>query len=169
MIKIIDILPPGSRKEEEYFIPEADEEKPEKEPEIEKEEEIEDEIVEKEEKERVFPADIFASKIPKKINTKKILIIGGIACFIILGFIFYFTLAKAEVILYPKTETMEFQTTLIIDKNAAFVDLDGNKIPGQLFQVEKEKEREFPATQEKELKEKARGIINFGKNHSFCF
>ena len=162
IIKMIDIVPPGvkEKKEEklELFLPE---EKPEKK--IETEEEIiqpeEPEI----EEERIFSEDLFVSKPKKK---KKTFILIGVICFIVLGIIFCFTLSKAEIIIKPKTETMQFQTELNINKNVAFIDLGNNKIPGQLFRVEKSGQKEFQATQEKDIREKARGIITVYNQYS---
>jgi len=162
--KMFDIIPPESKEEEDYFTPEKLEEEIEEIPAVEPTEEAPEEFEDLGEEERVFPKDIFTPKSP--INKKKIFIIGGIICLLIIGFVVYFSLSRAEVVLHPKTETMEFQTTLNIDKNIAFIDLDNNKIPGQVFQVEKEKEKELPATQEKELREKARGTITVYNQYS---
>ena len=61
---------------------------------------------------------------------------------------------------------MQFKTDLNIDKNLAFIDLESNNVPGQLFQVEKEAEKDFPATKEKEVQEKARGVITVYNQYS---
>ncbi len=113
--------------------------------------------------ERIFAEDLFTPKPKKK---KKVFILAGVICFIVLGIVLSSTLSKAEIVIKPRTETIEFQTELNVDKNVAFVELDNNRIPGQVFQVEKEEQREFPATQEKELKEKAKGIITIYNQYS---
>ena len=160
VIRISDIIPPvkEQKEEEEKFELEI---KPEVEPKEEVAQKVEMPV---EEEERVFPEDLFAPK-PRE-RKKKVLVTVGIICLIVFAFIFYFTLSKAEVIINPKIETMQFQTELNIDKNVAFIDLESNKIPGQLFQVEKEKQEEFLATEEKELREKARGTITIYNQYS---
>lgn len=180
MIKMTDIVPP-SKKEEEFVtrievptsvptdvgteVGEKKEEEIEIEEKIEKEEVIQPEILEEApvEEERIFTEDLFTSKSKKK---KKIFVLTGVICLIILGIIFCSTLSKAEIVIKPKTEKIQFQTELNVNKNVAFIELDNNRIPGQFFQVEKEEQREFPATQEKELKEKAKGIITVYNQYS---
>lgn len=112
----------------------------------------------------VFPEGIFKAKKGK--IEKKHFIMVGIVGIIVLGIVFYFTLAKAEIFLKPKTETVDFETELILDKNLGFVDLEQNKIPAQLFEVEKSEEKEFPTTQEKEIERKAKGIITVYNQYS---
>jgi len=119
------------------------------------EEATEETIEEGLEEEDFFSSNLFTPK-PKK---KKKFILIGISCLALVGIIFCFTLSKAKIIIEAKTEAIQFQIDLNIDKNIAFIDLENNKIPGQIFQVEKEGEKEFPATQEKELEEKAKGTI----------
>ena len=172
IIKMSDIMPPVKKSaplaEKEIEIEEKTEERVEEEikPELEIPEIIEPETpqIPRVEDERIFPEDAFVPK-PKE-KRKKALVTLGIVCLIILGFVFYFTLAKAEIIIKPKTETMHFQTELNVNKGVAFMDMENNKIPGQLFQVEKEEEREFLATQEKEVKEKAKGTITIYNQYS---
>lgn len=158
-VKMFDILPPLEKKEEA----EVKEEILEKE--IEVEEVVLPEYVETEIKETpleikeepIFPEGLFISKAPK--NKKKFFIISGIIILVLVGLVSYFTFSKAEVVIKPKTESMQFKTDLSLDKNIAFIDLESNKIPAQFFQVEKEGQKEFPATQERDVQEKARGII----------
>ena len=155
IIKIIDIVPPGVKEEKPVESPEGIQASP-----LQFEDLGEEEIIQSEEpkieEERIFSEDLFVSKPKKK---KKTFILTGVICFIVLGIIFCFTLSKAEIIIKPKTEIMQFQTELNIDKNVAFIDLGSNKIPGQLFKVEKSGQKEFKATQEKDLREKAKGVI----------
>lgn len=158
IIKMIDIVPSVSQAEP--FL-----KKEELKPEPIELEQIEPEAIEPEEIEQFFPQDLFVSKV-KKINKKKILIAIGAVCIIVLAIIGYFNLSKAEIVIKPKTETMQFKTVLNIDKSAAFIDSQANKIPAQLFQVEKEAEREFPATQEKDVKTKAKGVITIYNQYS---
>lgn len=172
VVKMTDIIPPSKKEEREEKI-EFDEEKiaqpeiPEiTKPEVpeEKEEEVVSFPTPEPKEDRIFAEDLFAPKVKRK--RKKAFIIAGIVCLIILSIILYFSLSKAEVIIKPKIETMQFQTELNIDKNVAFIDLESSKVPGQFFQVEKEGEREFPATQEKDLREEAKGVITVFNQYS---
>ncbi len=163
IIKMIDIVPSASTAEP--FL-KQEELKPEQ---IELEqiepEEIELEEIEPIEEKRFFPQDLFVSRT-KRINKKKTLIAIGAICIVVLALIGYFNLSKAEIVIKPKTETMQFKTALNIDKSIAFIDREANKIPAQLFQVDKETEREFPATQEKDVKTKAKGVITIYNQYS---
>ncbi len=177
IVRMADILPP--LREEKPSLPEEEIIKPE-EPILEEEEITPEEIKPKEveelvpveylealkkevPEEQVFPEGLVIK--PKK-RKKKLFILLGIICLILIGFISYFSLSKAEIIIKPKTETMQFKTDLNIDKNLAFIDLESNNVPGQLFQVEKEAEKDFPATKEKEVQEKARGVITVYNQYS---
>lgn len=168
IIKIADIIPPASpaggpaekeekKEKEEKFEIFLEEEKP--------KEEVKVGAPEPKE-ERIFPEDLFVPKSKKKKGNKAMLVGIGIVCFIILGLTFCFTLSKAEIVIKPRTELMQFQTELNLDKNAAFIDLESSKIPAQLFQVEREEEKEFSATQEKDVREKAKGIITVYNQYS---
>ena len=111
--------------------------------------------------------DIFAEgfNLPEEIKQKpakerkkfwKGALVAGVVLFAI---ILISSSAKTKITIKARTEMVEFQTELTIDKNIAFIDLESSKIPGQFFQIEKEGEKEFPTTQEKELKESARGVV----------
>jgi hypothetical protein len=87
-----------------------------------------------------------------------------IATFVILaliagGFILYFVLPRAQIIINPKKEAIRFETEIRIDKNINSVNFSDNSVPGQVFQLEMEDSRKFPTTGEKEVEEKARGTI----------
>lgn len=154
IVKMSDILPPPRS------------ERPATEEVLEKEEKVE--AIEEEEApietpdEHIFPERLITAERPKK----KLFIIAGVIGVVAIGLVCYFTLSKAEIIIKPKTETMQFKTDVSIDKNVAFIDLENNKIPAQFFQVEKENQKEFPATREKEVQEKASGIITVYNQYS---
>ncbi len=167
-VKIIDILPPSSarpeiKKIEEPVSPIESMEEIEY-PEIPETEKIE-EVKEVEEQEKIFPEGLFIPKVKK--TRKRTFTYILLACIVFgLGCYFYFSLSKAEIVIKPKIETMQFQAVLNIDKNAALLDLENNEIPGQIFQVESEGEKEFSATQEKDVREKAKGIITVYNQYS---
>jgi len=81
-----------------------------------------------------------------------LLLLGG-------GFVLYFILPKAEVVINPKKEDISLETEITADKNIDSIDLENNKIPAQIFQVETDDSRTFPTTGEKEVEEKAKGTI----------
>lgn len=171
IIKMYDILPPSTKQteEESEILESPDENILNESIEFEKSESI-DEIPETEPMDDSGKGDydqfkdIFAAKDGNK--RKKLIIAVGIICVVALGIVFRFTLSKAEIVIRPKTETIKFQTELNIDKSVAFIDLARNAIPGQVFQVEKDGQREFPATQEKDLREKAQGTITVYNQYS---
>ena len=123
------------------------------------------------------PQDLFEEqeeiKMPsrKKFNFKpwrkkrKILIFAGIII-VLLSLILWPGLSKTEVTIKPKAENAHFKTELTIDKGIAFIDMSNNKIPAQLFKVEKEEKKEFPATAEKDLAERAKGKITVYNQYS---
>lgn len=171
IVRMSDILPPSTEKpqlpEEEIIKPEEPVlkeeeikvEEPEKLTPPEYVEELEEEVPE----EQIFPEGLV---VRSKKRKKKFFIIIGLACLILVVVISYFSLSKAEIIIKPKTETMQFKTDLNVDKNLAFIDLESNNIPAQIFQVEQEKEKDFPTTKEKEVQERAMGVITVYNQYS---
>ena len=78
---------------------------------------------------------------------------------IAVGFVLYFILPKAEIVINPKKEDISLETEITADKNINSIDLENNEIPAQIFQIETEDSRTFPTTGEKEDEEKAKGTI----------
>ncbi|PJE57735.1 MAG: hypothetical protein COU82_00245 [Candidatus Portnoybacteria bacterium CG10_big_fil_rev_8_21_14_0_10_38_18] len=78
---------------------------------------------------------------------------------IAVGFVLYFILPKAEIVINPKKEDISLETEITADKNINSIDLENNEIPAQIFQIETEDSRTFPTTGEKEVEEKAKGTI----------
>lgn len=95
-----------------------------------------------------------------KIFTPKrvifVLIIFGIIGF---GFVLYFVLPRAQIIINPKKETIHFETEITVDKNTDSVIVADNIVPGQVFQLEMDDSRKFPTTGEKDVEEYAKGTI----------
>jgi len=91
----------------------------------------------------------------KKRVVSLVIIIGIIG----LGFVLYFVLPKAQVIIDPKKETIRFETEITADKDVDSVVVADNLIPGQVFQIEMDDSRKFPTTGEKDVEERARGKI----------
>lgn len=88
----------------------------------------------------------------------KILILFIIVSVIITASSFYFILPSAKVEVVSKKDKLNFDFTVSVDKNIS--QISGDKIPGQLVQIEKTLKREFSATGKKTAAaQKAKGII----------
>ncbi|MFC1700663.1 hypothetical protein ACFLZ0_00735 [Patescibacteria group bacterium] len=93
------------------------------------------------------------------------------ACFIGLAIILtslvvYFVLPTAEIEIYPNIETINFDLSVSGSKDIMEIDTDLNKIPLQEIRVEKTISKEFESTGEKDLAEKATGIITIYNEYS---
>lgn len=84
---------------------------------------------------------------------------------ILIGIFYYFTLTKAEINLWPKTEILTFETDLTVDKRAQAVNMPNQVIPGEIFETEMVLSQEFPATGKKLVERKAEGIIRVYNNY----
>lgn len=93
--------------------------------------------------------------LPFKFLTLFASAIIGISLLIFL----FFTLPKAEIILQSKLEPVNNNLTVKIDSNIKSDDYGRNIIAGQLIKLEKNTSREFGATGERQLNEKASGKI----------
>lgn len=85
-------------------------------------------------------------------------------CFAVLGFlvlagVIYFVLPKAEIFLTLKKEKASAAILATAEENQESVDLQKNKIPARVLEVEKRESQTFPSTGEKQVNEKARGTI----------
>jgi len=58
----------------------------------------------------------------------------------------FFKLPKADIIIWPKIDTLSFQQTITADKSVNSVDITKNVIPAQYFQAVKTNSQDFPAT-----------------------
>lgn len=75
-----------------------------------------------------------------------------------------FKISKAEIVIWPKTELVAFETELTIDTNADEVDLFYKSIPAQLFESQKVLYEEFQSTGE--TLKKAEGVIRLYNEYS---
>lgn len=138
---------------------EAKEEKIEPEKILEREEVIEEESIIEEEPEPSF-VEAPKTRPSFKFFTKKRLITGGIIiCLIVLIFISVFVLPRVQVSINPKKEAIRFETKIIANKNINSINFTDSSIPAQVFQLETEDSKKFPTTGEKDIEEKAKGII----------
>lgn len=138
---------------------EAKEEKIEPEKILEREEVIEEESIIEEEPEPSF-VEAPKTRPSFKFFTKKRFITSGIIiCLIVLIFISVFVLPRVQVSINPKKEAIRFETEIIANKNINSINFTDSSIPAQVFQLETEDSKKFPTTGEKDIEEKAKGII----------
>lgn len=71
----------------------------------------------------------------------------------------YLALPTTELVITPKKERASFDLTVAASKGISQIDQSLNQIPLQEIKVEKTKSAEFVATEEKEVTEKAHGMI----------
>lgn len=109
--------------------------------------------------ERVGSGDNFGKSIGDKIFSFKFLsvfigaglLMGALALFLILP--------KVEISIRPKTDMLISELKVVADKGIVKVDEAVNKIPAQTLRLEKQATKEFLATGQKDLNEKAKGVI----------
>jgi len=91
------------------------------------------------------PATEVFYKKERRFPLKGVLV--GAAVLIILLCVYgYIKLPKADVRIWPKMETVNLSEKITADTLVKIVDIDSNSIPAQYMEIEKEAEREFPAT-----------------------
>lgn len=130
--KIFDILPPEKLKEKE-------------------------ETFEKE-KPKFKLHEIRLPKIPQIRLEKKLIFIPSIILIVLISAILLsFKFSKAEIKIWPETETLTFKTRLTADTKVENPDFRNNILPGKIFEVEKTFSEEFSSSG-KSLK-KAEGLI----------
>src|SRR4030043_705672 len=140
--KVIDIFPPSKTELK-------------KEIEMEKEEEKEPELKPKK-KSRVSLGS-FAQKAPMSSFKKGL--IFSLFFLVLLGIFCYVVLSKAEINVWPETETLNLEEKASIDKNASVIDSILKIIPAETFQKEKTVVQTIPASGQVLKEEKAQGTI----------
>jgi len=96
----------------------------------------------------------------------KFLIIFIILAFLVAGLVGYLVLPNTKISLSPKIEKVSFDLVVIGSKDILQIDESLNKLPLQEIKVEKTMSKEFPASGEKELNEKARGRLTVYNEYS---
>jgi len=97
-------------------------------------------------------------KKEKKSIWKPIIITILIILFVVAVYLF-FKLPKAEIVIWPKVETLSFKQTITADKSVEAVDNVKNVIPAKYLQVTKANSQDFPATGNATDEGKASGNI----------
>lgn len=88
----------------------------------------------------------------------KILTAVGIFSAVLIIYLF-FKLPRAKVDIWPKTETLNFQETVVADTSVIYVDMDSRVVPAAYLEEEMESSQEFPATGNSSNDGKARGTF----------
>jgi len=78
---------------------------------------------------------------------------------IIIGVYLFFKLPKADIIIWPKVDTLSFKQTITADKSADSIDTANAVIPTQYFQAIKTNSQDFPATGNASNEGEAQGTI----------
>ncbi len=117
-----------------------------------------------------FFGSIFRKRVPPKFGTRPLppprkkssrhalLALGGGAV-IIIGFVVFLSVGHAQIVLKPAQKPIAAQIKIEVSDSIPAVDAVFNKLPGQLFTLEKVVTQEFTATGKKEVAQKARGTV----------
>ncbi|MBU1291890.1 hypothetical protein KKH07_00130 [Patescibacteria group bacterium] len=117
--------------------------------------------------ESVIQPRIF-SEVEKKTGSSwsKLMIIFIIVALIVAGFVSYLILPNAEINITLKTEALIFDLSVVGLESISQINESLNQIPLQEVEVTKTKDREFTATGERDIKEKASGRITVYNEYS---
>lgn len=130
----------------------------------------------------IFPPKKFESRYQPPIQEKKKIekeklkfhfpkgrLILVLSFLILIGFICYFTLSKAEIEIWPETKIISFTEKIVVDSQNKTTEpafwIKNSSIPGLLFEEEKEGSQEFSATGKILKEEKAQGTIRVYNNY----
>lgn len=98
-------------------------------------------------------------KEPIKNFQKKLVTILAIASVIILGAIIYISVGSAKIEIKPHKESLQTKLKILASDRYSSVNTELNRIPGQVFNIEKTATQTFNATGERDVAQKARGKI----------
>lgn len=98
--------------------------------------------------------------------TGRIVAVLAVAAVAVAAAVAYTVLPRATVEITAKTEPFSFDAELTVDKAASAVNAASRTIPGQLQEIRKPASREFPATGERDVAEKATGVITVYNSYS---
>ena len=71
---------------------------------------------------------------------------GILVMVLAVGVYLFFKLPKADIVIWPKVDTLSFQQTITADKSVDVVDITKAVIPAQYFEASKTASQDFPAT-----------------------
>jgi len=107
---------------------------------------------------------IFASRVPTSPFKKGL--IFSLFFLILLGVFCYFTLSKAEIEIWPETETLNLETKVTLDQETKEPNVLAKVIPAEIFQKERTLTEIFPSSGKVLKEEKAAGTISVYNNYS---
>jgi len=105
-------------------------------------------------------------KIDAPLFSGKFLFLFVSTVLIVAAAVLYFVLPKAEIEIIPKAEELSQNLNILVDKGISKPDDAQNKVPAQLIKLDKKDSREFPATGQRQVNEKARGTITVYNEYS---
>ena len=97
----------------------------------------------------------------KKLNfsfKRALLVCCGIFVIMLSGYL-YFSMQKAEISIWPKTESVSYNDKITAETTITAIDLENKKIPLELFKIEKDLWQDFPSTGTAQSSGKASGTI----------
>lgn len=113
--------------------------------------------------EEIKPKKIQAVSRNKKTKPKRPIwqpiLAGVLAVLIIICVYLFFKLPKAEILIWPKVETLSYKQTITADKSVDSLDISKAVIPAKYFEATKTNLQDFPATGNATDEGKASGII----------
>jgi len=80
--------------------------------------------------------------------------------------VLYFVLPKADIVLVPKSQALENEFLVSASKSITKVDVSSAKIPAQLIKLDEKESKDFPATGQRQLNDKATGTITIYNEYS---
>ena len=92
----------------------------------------------------------------RNLSKKSVIVLGGVSV-LLLGAIIFVSTGSAKIEIVPQKQPLETELKVSASDKFSLVDQNLNKIPGQLFSVDKVVSQTFPATGEKDVAQKARG------------
>lgn len=91
--------------------------------------------------------------------TRRWIIVGSVAILTVVVLLFLFVPGNVRVIIRPASSPLNAQLKASISNEFTSVDSTFNKLPGQLFELQETVTKEFTATGEKQVAQKAKGTI----------
>jgi hypothetical protein len=123
-------------------------------------------FIQKDKKIKYFDDEEEKSVVAQPGFFKKFLFIFVIAAMVLSAAVLYFVLPKAEIELVPKSQIVTQELTVIADKGVSKIDSTSNKIPAQLIKLDKKESKEFSTTGERQVNDKAHGVITVYNEYS---
>lgn len=100
-----------------------------------------------------------------KIRYKKFFVLIPLIL-VAIGYLFYFTLPRAKIEIWPETEIKTFKTKVTLDQGIESPDFSAKLLPAKFSELEKTFSEEFPSTGKKLLEKKAQGIIRIYNDYN---